>query len=127
MKTQDAQRKAILYYGDSARSLEADLAELIASERGVFVFTPRLTVLMKAVDLADEESIFNLRKHTNVINSWYVHYLGGDLSLAFNWAKTLTPLPYLCFQRGTRSPKLHLLQWSRLPFAADNNKASKNQ
>lgn len=119
METRDARQKAKHYYAFSVRSLEADLSELIASERGVFVYTPRLTVLMKAVDLADEESITNLRKHNRLINAWYVHFFGGDLSLGFNWARTLTPLPYLCFQRGVRSPKLHLLPWSRLPFAAD--------
>lgn len=125
MQTPDARHHAIQYYDTSIRTLEADLSELIASARGVFVFTPQLTVLMKAIDLTDEESITNLRKHNRRINAWYVHFLSGDLSLAFEWARSLPPLPYLCFQRGIRSPKLHLLPWSRLPFATDNNKASK--
>ncbi len=118
MSLRDARQKARNYYADSDRRLESDLLAFTSSERGIVIFTPRLVVLMKAVDSRDEPQLWMDGPDAATPNSWYVHLLAGDLRLAFCWARGLPPLPFFCFQRGLRGERVHILPWRRLPSPA---------
>lgn len=110
----DARDAARSYYADSSRCLQADMAALAETPGGVVVFTPRLVALLRPVR-ADSPAIWE-QLHASIADAdaWYVHLLVGDLALARQLAHTLPPLPQLCFRRGLRDRRPHVLPWHRI-------------
>ncbi len=89
------------------------MAALAANPRGVVVLMPQLVVLMKPAELCRPERWLELGHSPAAADAWYVHLLAGDLGLARALGRLLEPLPWLCFQRGARSPRLHCRRWAR--------------
>lgn len=104
------------YYALSDRSLPADLASLTESTHGVVVWTPRLVMLLKAVDHTAGPTLW-MEGEAPSPDAWYVHLLAGDFQLALEWSLELPLLPYFCFQRGLRDERVHILPRNRLPYA----------
>ena len=120
----DARCSARRYYAGSGRSLATDLAAFAANPRGVIVFLPQLVALMKPVELARPEAWQQLVHSPERADAWYIHLLAGDLGLARALGRLLAPLPWLCFQRGARSPRLHCRRWAR--FISNQTHTIKN-
>lgn len=110
----DARDAARSYYTASSRSLRADLAALAQHPGGVVVFTPRLVALLKPVRSDSPESWEQLSHTTTRVDAWYVHLLVGELAWARHLAGSLAPLPRLCFRRGLRNSRPHILPWHRI-------------
>ncbi len=110
----DARSIARRYYEGSGRSLAADVAALADNPHGVVVLLPRLVALMKPVEHAHPEQWPQLGCSPPAADAWYVHLLAGDFSLACQLGRQLPVYPWLCFQRGARSARLHRCHWERL-------------
>lgn len=110
----DARETVRRYYKGSGRSLGADLAALASNAHGVAIFHSRLVALMKPVLHHRPGDWSALEQSPTEPDGWYVHLLAGDLDWARRLATQLEPLPWLCFQRGRRSPRPHLLRWRRI-------------
>lgn len=108
----DARVQAQQYYRAANRDMEADLAALAAHPQGVVLLMPQLVVLMKPA-LSTEPRLWPELRHTPAgADAWYVHLLVGDLALARRLASALPPQRWLCFQRGLRNERPHLLPWT---------------
>ena len=110
----DARDCARLYYSRSHRSLQADLAALALNPRGVICWTPQLVALAKPVLSSCPASWARLQENPAAADGWYIHLLAGDVHRARSMAAGLPRLRWLCFQRGLRSPRPHILPWRRL-------------
>lgn len=110
----DARNLARRYYSCSARNLQADIAELALNPRGLIYWTPQLVVLAKPVQCNYPKAWAQLAKSPATADGWYVHLLTGDITWARRLAGVTPPLKWLCFQRGLRSTKLHVLPWHRI-------------
>ena len=112
--TPDARVQAQQYYLAAGRDMDADLAALAAHPQGVVLLMPQLVALMKPV-LSSEPHLWPELEHIfPVADAWYVHLLVGSLPLARSMAAPLPPLRWLCFQRGLRHERPHLLPWAGL-------------
>lgn len=109
----DARATARSYYAGSCRSLQADMAALAMLPGGVALYTPRLVALLRPVHSSAPELWEQLSCPTAGADAWYVHLLAGDLAWARRLARSLPPLPRLCFRRGLRGPQPHVLPWHR--------------
>lgn len=122
--SRDARQIAEQYYAASSRSLAEDLAALGTHSQGVVVYMPQLVVLMKPVARAHPEEWEQLAHEAAVADAWYVHLLAGDLSLARHMAAVLPLQRWLCFRRGLRHGREHVLPWRAaiklLPSAHDS-------
>lgn len=110
----DARERARRYYQASHRCLEEDIAALLRNPHGLVYWTPRLVALAKPVlhnQPADWEA---LEQSPVMADGWYVHLLTGDMRQARRVAESMTPLRWLCFQRGMRNARLHVRLWHRL-------------
>ncbi len=110
----DARLLALRYYRASARHLQTDLAALAANPTGVVLWSPRLVVLMKAAHSQQPQEWLHLAVSPQQADSWYVHLLAGDLSLARRLACMVPEHRWVCFQRGRRSAAPHRLPWQRV-------------
>lgn len=108
----DARVQAEQYYRAAGRSMEADLTALQQHPQGVVLLMPQLVALMKPVVNSQPESWQELPLVYPDADGWYVHLLVGNLVLARRLAAELTPLRWLCFQRGLRNARPHRLPWT---------------
>ena len=109
----DARDRARRYYSRSTRSLQADLAALSLNPRGLIYWTPRLVVLAKPVQSNCPADWAQLAESPAGADGWYIHLMTGDVQWARHLADSTPPLRWLCFQRGLRSPRPHVLPWRR--------------
>lgn len=109
--SRDARVLAARYYAGSCRALPRDLAALSTNPQGVVLFSPRLVALMRPVRSDRPGDWQELALPCPEADAWYVHLLAGDLGLALRLAGLLPPLPLLCFQRGSRSSRIHRCRW----------------
>lgn len=110
----DARATALRYYRTAGRDPHADLRALARNPQGVFLFSPTLVVLMKPVLRHRPQDWENLEESPAGADAWYVHLLAGSLRQAQELAKLLPARRWLCFQRGRRSTRLHVLPWRRV-------------
>lgn len=96
MSSRDARLTAKQYYASSARNLQTDLGLLSASAEGAVFWTPRLVMLMKAINHRTAPALW-MEGESPAPDAWYVHLLAGDLQLALKWVRDLPPLPFFCF------------------------------
>lgn len=107
----DARDAARHYYSCSSRCLSADVAALAQNSRGLLIWSPRLVALAKPVLLSRPEEWGRLEHSPDAADAWYVHLLTGDMQSARRVAAETPPLRWLCFQRGARSPRVHVVLW----------------
>ena len=112
----DARLIAIRYYSQSARNLQEDLHTLGNNPEAIIIYLPQLVVLMKPVHSQCPQQWDKLHDTPAGADAWYVHLLAGDLSLARRLAAQQKPRRWLCFQRGARHARPHIIRWER--FAA---------
>lgn len=110
----DARDLARQYYGRSNRCLQADLAALALNPRGLIYWTPRLVALAKPVQSNCPAQWANLQDTPATADGWYIHLLTGDMQWARCLAARTPQLRWLCFQRGLRNHRVHVLPWRRL-------------
>lgn len=110
----DARDTARLYYSRSNRSLQADLAALALNPRGIIYWSPRLVALAKPVLSSCPAAWTRLQDSPATADGWYIHLLTGDLRCARSLAVHTPPLRWLCYQRGLRSERAHVLPWRRI-------------
>lgn len=108
----DARVQALQYYQAAGRSMATDLEALLLHSQGVVLMMPQLVVLMKPVDSSQPASWPELELEYSAADAWYVHLLVGNLALARQLAGALPPRRWLCFQRGSRSPRPHRIPWT---------------
>lgn len=109
----DARIIAIRYYKGSERELTKDMAALGSTPDAVIIYMPQLVVLMKQVDSHTPEEWENLQKNPAQADAWYIHLMAGDLKLARETARLLPARPWLCFLRGMRNNRPHIISWQR--------------
>lgn len=109
----DARIIAIRYYQGSERALAEDMAALSCNPDAIIIYLPQLVVLMKAVDSRKPEQWERLCESPPEADAWYVHLMAGDLKLARDTAKLQKSRPWLCFQRGMRNTRPHIIRWER--------------
>lgn len=110
----DAVTAAKRYYAAAKRDWAAELSALARNPHGVVLISPALVVLMKPVDSTQPQDWEELGQSPAVPDAWYVHLLAGDVALARQLAWLLPAYPWVCFQRGLRSTRLHRHPWARL-------------
>lgn len=110
----DARQRALRYYSGSERCLEADLGALARNPGGIICWTPRLVALAKPVESGKPAEWMRLSETPSGADGWYIHLLVGSLDGAVKLANELPPLMWLCFQRGLRSSRPHVLPWHRI-------------
>lgn len=116
----DARVAARRYYCASDRCLEADLTTLAQNPGGLIIYTPRLVVLAKPVLSHEPRSWELLAELPLAADGWYVHLLVGDVERARQQAAHVPPLRWLCFQRGLRNTRPHVLAWQRFLHPTTN-------
>lgn len=109
--SKDARTLACAYYAAAGRSLQDDIAALSSHEQGVFLYSPQLVALMRSTSRHDSAPWLHLDTRQTDVDTWYIHLLVGDVRLAQSLGAMLEPLPWLCFQRGLRHPRLHVWPW----------------
>lgn len=110
----DARVAAQRYYSGSGRSLLADMTTLVQNPGGIVHYSSCLVALLRPVQSRMPSRWEQLSERPLSPNGWYVHLLVGDLRLARQIARHLPPLQWLCFRRGLRSPRPHIVPWSRI-------------
>lgn len=105
----DARLAAQRYYRGSGRRLQADVAALLRHPGGVVLYSPRLVALMKPVLHHQPERWEQLGEVCAEADGWYVHLLAGDMKWARELVTGLPLLPWLCFRRGLRSHRAHII------------------
>lgn len=110
----DATTTARRYYAWGGRDFAADARALADNPQGVLLYTPQLVVLMKPADSRQPQEWEQLGHSPQRPDAWYVHLLVGNLGLALRLAPMLPVYPWVCFQRGQRSARLHRLPWARI-------------
>ncbi len=111
--SRDARQQAHRYYSLQGRELMADLAALGENPRGIIAWMPQLVALMKPVCCEHSQDWLRLESSPAQADAWYVHLLIGSLDLACQLGAGLESHDYLCFQRGLRSPHVHVSSWAR--------------
>lgn len=109
----DARLIAIRYYGQSNRCLQRDMATLGTNPNAVIIYLPQLVVLMKPADSRTPHTWDRLQETPRHADAWYVHLLVGNMQLARQLAKLPQARPWLCFHRGTRNARPHIIRWKR--------------
>lgn len=112
----DARLTAQRYYRNSGRRLEADVAALLRNPHGVVIYTPRLVALAKPVQHQYPECWEQLEESPAEADGWFMHLLTGDLQWACEIATGMPQLPLLCFRRGLRSPRPHVISAHRFLY-----------
>lgn len=121
----DARTTARRYYACSDRSLAADMRALAQNPRSVVIYMPQLVVLMKPAESAHPERWTDLSSNPAGADAWYVHLLAGDLRLAQNLARMQPVMEKLCFQRGRRNRRPHVLRWDKFTAHYRTDRKSK--
>ncbi len=119
----DARIIAIRYYGGSERELQGDMAALGSNPAAIIIYLPQLVVLMKPVHSRRPHTWEQLQDTPPDSDAWYVHLMAGDLRLARQVAARQKPRRWLCFQRGARNARPHIIRWERFvspPQSATN-------
>ncbi len=109
----DARIIAIRYYGGSERRMGEDLAALSDNPEAVIIYMPQLVVLMKPADSKAPGEWERLRETPAGADAWYIHLLAGNLELARKLAQQQQARPWLCFLRGQRNARPHIMNWQR--------------
>lgn len=110
----DARDMARRYYSRSNRCLQADMAALALNPRALIYWTPRLVALAKPVLSSCPADWPRLQDAPEGADGWYIHLLTGDLQWARRLAQHTPQLRWLCFQRGLRGRRPHILPWRRI-------------
>ncbi len=109
----DARLIAIRYYRGSEREFAADLTALSANPDAIIIYLPQLVLLMKPADSRHPQQWDTLHHTPHGADAWYVHLLVGNMQQARQVAQRLTPRPWICFQRGARNTRPHIIRWER--------------
>lgn len=112
----DARLTAQRYYRGSGRSLQADVAALLRNPSGVVIYTSRLVALAKPVLHHTPEHWEQLDESPEGADGWFLHLLVGDLAWAKEIASGMPQLPLLCFRRGIRSTRPHVISAHRFLY-----------
>lgn len=125
----DARIIAIRYYQGSDRELAADMTALSSNPDAIIIYLPQLVVLAKPVSTRHPQQWDNLHESPPGADAWYVHLMAGDMQQARETARRLPPRPWICFQRGARNTRPHIIRWERFttpPHPTNNRKHRKN-
>ncbi len=107
--SRDARQLAREYYDRHDRDIQQDMQRLSGNSRAFIIWMPQLITLAVPVNHQHPETWTSLALTSpQDSDAWYVHLLIGDLALARELARQAEALPYLCFQRGLRSPRPHI-------------------
>lgn len=109
----NAIQKARDYYFLNGGNYIADFKFQYQFANSVFIWTPELVLIAKPVDTRFDYKAWSKEIFLEP-DAWYVHLLCGNLKLAIQMMQHVNPLPYVVFQRGMRSNKIHKLDWNNL-------------
>ena len=108
-------RKYYDKYTNGELAFRWEVAECAFDNEAAFVCTPELFVMAWPVRSGRDTGWWREHQPCENPDAWYIHLLCGDLKKALEvLPKLAKPLPYVVFQRGARSHKVHKYKYDKL-------------
>ena len=110
----NAVEEALGYYavnGVADQTMGDDVMVHAMTPGGVVLVSPRCVFMARPVDSrarVEEVVLPHVRFAPEVWDAMFVHLLVGEAAYAADVLGELAALPLICFQRGTRSPRLRV-------------------